>query len=313
MNGNYEKLLSIISKSSGIQKEEIENRVLLKQKKISGLISKEGAAQIIAAELGISFDNERFKIDELFPGMKKVNLIGKVINLYPVRTYLKNGQEGKVANLLIADDTGNIKVVLWDKNHIALIENNKVNQGSVVEITNASMRENEVHLGNFSDLKQSNEIITSVNTEIISKEKKISEFAISENVKTRAFVVQIFEPKFFYVCVQCKKKAVNNGNTFSCAAHGETTPEKRALLNIVIDDGTETMRSVLFNEAIQKLGFTNLDDYESLSQQKLKIIGKEMFFSGVVRNNKFFNNTELIVENVEEVDVDKVLMHLEKN
>ena len=48
---NYEKLLDRISRSSGLAKEEIEKKVEAKKAKLSGLISKEGAAQIVAAEL----------------------------------------------------------------------------------------------------------------------------------------------------------------------------------------------------------------------------------------------------------------------
>ena len=60
--GNYENLLRKIANSSGLEKEEIERRVEAKRAKLSGLISKDGAAQVIAAELGISFDNEQLKI-----------------------------------------------------------------------------------------------------------------------------------------------------------------------------------------------------------------------------------------------------------
>src|SRR3989344_3869747 len=125
-NGNYLRILEKISKASGLEKEEIERRVEAKRAKLSGLISPEGAAQIIAAELGISFDNERLKINELLPGMKKVNVIGKIINLFPIRTFERQGKENKVANFIIADETSNIKVVLWDTNHIDLIEKSKL-------------------------------------------------------------------------------------------------------------------------------------------------------------------------------------------
>ena len=144
-DGNYKKLVSIISKTSGLNLEEIEEKVIAKRDRISGLISKEGAAQIIAAELGISFDNEKLKIDDLLPGMKKVNLIGKVIYISPVRTFTRKDQEGKVVNLTIADETSNIRVVLWDTNHIGLIETGEISNESVVEIINASMLDNALH------------------------------------------------------------------------------------------------------------------------------------------------------------------------
>jgi len=62
MDGNYELVLDRISKQSGTEKEELERRVEAKRAKLSGLISKEGALQVIAAELGISFDNQKLKI-----------------------------------------------------------------------------------------------------------------------------------------------------------------------------------------------------------------------------------------------------------
>lgn len=310
---NYEKILKKIAKFSGLEKEEIERRVEAKRAKLAGLISKEGAAQVIAAELGISFDNEKLKIDELLPGMRKVNVVGKVINLFPVRKFTtKKGDEGKVANLFLADDTSNIKVVLWDTNHIELIETGKISEQSIIEISNASMRDNEIHLGGFSELKLSNEILDEVKTEKVVKEKNIVNFRVGETSKVRAFVVQVFEPKFFNVCPECKKKAVQEGETFVCGEHGKIIPEKRALINIVLDDGTESIRSVLFHENISNLGITELENPERLANQKEDLLGKEMIFSGNVRNNKFFNNPEFIVENVSEVNLDELIETLEQ-
>lgn len=308
---NYEKLLGIISKSSNLDKEEIEKRISSKRERISGLISKEGAAQIIAAELGVNFDDEKLKIGELIPGMKKVNTVGKVINLFPVRTFTRNGQESKVANLIIADDTSNIRIVLWDLNHINLIEEGRIAQGNSVEIFNANMRDNELHLGSFSEFKLSTEIFEVVNTQKILKEKNIFDFKISDNVNTRAFVVQTFEPRFFSVCMECKKKVVQDGENFNCEQHGKVAPEKRALMNIVLDDGTETIRAVLFHDKLSGLGFSNLEP-ETLSLEKQNVLGKELVFSGTVRLNKFFNNPELIIDDIQEVDVDEFLKKLER-
>ena len=305
---NYKRILKKISTSAGLEEEELERRVEAKRAKLSGLISKEGAAQVIAAELGISFDNEKLKINELLPGMRKVNVVGKVINLFPVRTFTtKKGDEGKVANLFIADDTSNVKVVLWDTNHIEFIENGQIKVDSVVEISNGSMRDNEIHLGSFSELKLSKKVLENVRAEKIVKEKSIIDFRVGDGSSVRAFVVQTFEPRFFYVCPECKKKAVQEGESFVCVEHGKVTPEKRALINIVIDDGTESIRSVLFHEAIPSLGLTELENTEKLLNQREDLLGKEMIFSGNVRNNKFFNNAEFIVDGVKEVNIDELI------
>ncbi len=309
--GNYERILEKIAKSAGVDREEIERKVEAKRAKLSGLISREGAAQIVAAELGINFDNEKLKIEELLSGMRKVNVVGKAISFFPVRTFERNGKENKVANFIIADETANIKVVLWDTNHIELIEKKQLSEGIVVEIFNASVRDNEIHLGSFSELKLSSEVLDDVKTERVVKEKKISDFKVGESVSVRAFIVQAFEPRFFHVCPECKKKAVSGDEGFLCATHNKVVPEKRALINIVLDDGTESIRSVVFHDNLMELGFNELENPERVSYQKEDLLGKEMIFSGSVRMNKFFNNMEFNINSVQKVNLDELITRLE--
>ena len=312
INSNYEKILEKIARISNLGKEEIEKRIEAKKSKLSGLISKEGAALIIASELGISFENEKLKINELIPGMRKVNVIGKVLNVSPVRTFkTKGGDESKVVNFWIADDSSNVRVVLWDTNHVAKVEEGQIKEGVVVEINNASMRDNELHLGNFSEIKISSEIIEDAVSERVLREKKISEFVKGEGVKVRAFIVQIFEPRFFNVCPECKKKVDKEGDLFICLTHKKVLPEKRAIVNFVIDDGTDSIRAVLFNDAQISVGFTDFENSDKIASIKQELLGREMFFFGNVRLNSFFNNLELIVDNAKEVDLDETIKILE--
>lgn len=309
IQGNYEKILKVISRNSDLGVSEIEQKVEAKRQKLAGLISKEGAAQVIAAELGISFDEEKLKIEELSQDMKKVNLIGKVINLSPVRSFEKNDRKGKVVNLLVADDTSNVRVVLWDIHHISLIEKNEIKEGSVIEISNGSMRSGEVHLGSFSELKTINKNLDNVVTEKVVNEKPISKFNVNENVASRAFVVQIFPARFFHVCPECKKKANSEGENFVCNEHGKIAPEKRAILNLVVDDGTETIRVVAFHENISKLGLPLKE--EELSEKKQELLGKELVFIGNVRHNNYFDNAELIINDVKNINPDDLIQKLE--
>lgn len=312
-DGNYDRILDRISRASGLGKEEIERKIEARRSKLSGLISKEGAAQVIASELGISFENERLKINELLLGMRKVNTIGKVINLFPVRTFTtKKGEESKVVNFWIADETANVKVVLWDTNHIGMIEDGKIAVGTTVEVSNGSMRDNELHLGSFSNIKPSEEILGEVKTEKVFKEKHIIDFKVGENTSVRAFILQLFEPRFFHVCPECSKKAVQEGEFFTCGKHGKIIPEKRAVSSIVVDDGTDSIRAVLFHEALLKLGFSQLEDLARFAEEKENFLGKEMFFTGNVRNNKFFNNSEFVVEDVKEAQPEEVIAELER-
>ena len=313
IKNNYERIVKKIAGSAGLTEEEIERRVEAKRSKLAGLISKEGAAQVVASELGISFDEGELKIDELLPGMRKVKVVGKVIKMFPIRTFTtKKGDASKVVNFFLADETSNIKVVLWDTNHISLIEKGQVLEGSVVEISSGSMRDNELHLGSFSEFKLSDKVFENVKTESIVKEKNIADFRVSDNVKTRAFIVQAFELKFFEVCPECKKKIIMENDSFKCNEHGKILPEKRALINLVLDDGTGTVRAVFFHEALSGLGLTELENSERVMNQKEDLLGKEMVFSGNVRMNKFFNTPEFIVDRTEVVNLDELIGRLEK-
>lgn len=312
MESNYEKLLEKISNSSGVEREEIERRVEAKRAKLSGFISKDGALQVIASELGVNFDNEVFKIGELLSGMRKVNTCGKIIRMFPIRTFTsRTGQEGKVLNFIIADETANIRVVLWDTKHIALIEDGTIKEGDSVQIVGGGMRDGEVHLGSFSQFKKSERTFKEVSSEKKVSKKEIKDLSLNDSVSIRAFIVQAFDPRFFNVCAECKKKVNPEGEEFVCATHGKVSPEKRALINILIDDGTESIRTVLFHDSLNAIGLNALEDPERLQSQKEDLLGKEFIFSGDVRNNKFFNNMEFIVNSVENVDLDKLEKELE--
>lgn len=311
---NYQRIVEKIADSSGSTVGEIEDKIDRKRSKLSGFISKEGAAQIVASELGISFENEKLKIDELLPGMRKVHTIGKVFNMSPIRTFkTKKGEESKVVNFWIGDKTSNVKVVLWDTNLIKKIEDGIIKEGVSVEISNGSMRGSELHLGSFSEIKKSNEEFDEIKTEKTYNRKNISNLVKGETAGVRAFIVQVFQPRFFNVCPECGKKVEKDGNAFVCKKHKKVAPKKRAVMTLVLDDGTDSIRTVLFHETIKDLGIEELNDPEKISSQKEDLLGKEMIFSGNVRQNDYFNNLEIISESVKEINVDKIISNLESN
>ena len=123
----------------------------------------------------------------------------------------------------------------------------------------------------------------------------------------RAFIVQAFQPRFFEVSKETGKKLTDEEREQGIQG------ERRALINIVIDDGTETIRAVLFNENLANMGLRDLDNPERLSYQMEALPGKEMVFSGNVRKNSFFNNEEFIIDSVKEVNLDELIAKLEKN
>ena len=55
----------------------------------------------------------------------------------------------------------------------------------------------------------------------------------------------------------------------------------------------------------------SFEDVDLLNQEKENVLGKEFIFIGNVRRNSYFNNYELVVDAVEEVNLDNVLAEFE--
>jgi len=99
---------------------------------------------------------EFWKITDLETGTQHVNLLGKVMSISNVKKFTsKKGREGKLANLILADDTGRIRVVFWTEN-IKLLK--KFQEGDVVKINDVEVkqgfREDETHLNIRSSLEK---------------------------------------------------------------------------------------------------------------------------------------------------------------
>ena len=70
----------------------------------------------------------------------KVNIIARITRIPPVRSYNKNGKDGKVASLELQDASGTISYTLWN-NNVDLIESLDLHDGDTVKILQAQVRE----------------------------------------------------------------------------------------------------------------------------------------------------------------------------
>ncbi len=110
-----EKTISEIAKKSGKSEKEIMKLVDAKVKKFEGLLTEQGAIFMVQKELGLkSEEKEEIKISELNDGMKDVEIKGIVKTIYPIKEFEKNGKNGKVGSFLVEDDTGIVRITLWN-------------------------------------------------------------------------------------------------------------------------------------------------------------------------------------------------------
>ena len=85
-----------------------------KVEQMGGLADEETAAMLIAHELK---DEEVNGIADIEPGMEEAKFLGKVVSIGELRTFERDGEDedGCVVNLEVADETGRIRISMWDQ------------------------------------------------------------------------------------------------------------------------------------------------------------------------------------------------------
>jgi len=317
----------LVDKSS-LSSEDVEKKIKEKLSQLSGLISEEGAAHIVANELGVKLiDKENLKIKNLGSGMRNIDILGKALQVYEVREFQKDDRQGKVGNFLMGDETGTLRVVLWNDqaNHLT-----KIKPGDIVKIQSAYVRENqgrtEIHLNDYSKLKLNPEgetvNIAVNNTQTPEFEnKKIEELQENnQNAEVLATIVQVYDPRFYEVCPECGKRTKQGPEGYNCPEHGKITPKYSYLLNAYIDDGTSNIRTVFFREqALQVLGIKEQEmqkfreNPSSFETKKNELLGNIIKVSGRVSINQTFGSKDFIATTVLlNPDPEKEIKNLEK-
>ncbi len=306
----YEEIVYKIEEKTGLSSEEITKKIDDKLAALYGLVSKEGAAHIIANELGVKlFEMSSGKIDikHVLAGMRNVELHGVVRRVYEVRPFATEKRSGQVGSFLLGDETGALRVVLWNKqaDQLSTLKENTtvVVKGGVVKERNGFK---ELHLNDSSILE-----ITGTAAPTNTAQSKSEEFArktiislteADSAVELLGTIVQVFDLRFFEVCPTCRKRAKpsETGEHF-CAQHGTVTPMYTAVMNLFLDDGTDTIRIVCFGRQIARLlGKSEADllplrvDPLSFDALRNELLGTMLKVDGKVVKNAMFDRLELI-------------------
>ncbi len=312
----YEQIMQTLKEKSELSQEELEERVKQKLEQLSGLISKDGAAHIVANELGINLFEQytgKMKIDKLISGMRNVEVVGKVQNKWDLREFTNARGEGKVQSLMMGDETGVIRVTCW---HGATEKIAEVKEGDIIRVKDATVRENngvlELHLNDRSEVEinPAGETIgqvqkTSAGAKAVRK--SVNELKETDNnVELFGTIVQVFEPRFFEVCPQCGKRARQRETEYVCDTHGTVEPDYSYVLNAVLDDSTETIRCVFFRDQAEKLLGKPREEilqYREFTDKfdtvKLDLLGQLVKLSGRVVKNAMFDRLEFIARDVD--------------
>ncbi|HSU73181.1 MAG TPA: hypothetical protein VLJ21_05020 [Candidatus Binatia bacterium] len=299
-------IVSKIKEKTGLAEQDILARVDKKCQQLAGLVSKDGAAHIIANELGVKLleHGGRQKIKDVFAGMRSVELIGKVLQVYDARDFTRaDGTPGQVGSFLIGDETGTLRIVCWG-DQTKIIRDLK--PGTVTLVTNAQARENnrgykELHLSD-----QSRVVLNPPGENVEVKEraaaprKAIKELTEQDqNVEILGTITESFAPKFFEVCPQCNKSAKGG----ACTQHGAITPNFSCVFNAIVDDGSDNIRVVFFRNQMERLLNKTTEDVlayreklDSFEQVRSDLLGQIVKIVGKVNRNMFFDRLEFVAQ-----------------
>jgi ssDNA-binding replication factor A large subunit len=135
----------LLEQKPDINLEQIKELIEEKKRKIgAGYLTDQGALFLVAADLGVSFDNvQRTKrgIKDLYIGARDLDLTVRLLSSYPIRVFTKKDTNASIENRTISvyDAGGSIKVRLWD-NLTHVIEENGLKPGDLMQINNCYVK-----------------------------------------------------------------------------------------------------------------------------------------------------------------------------
>lgn len=240
------------------------------------------AINILARKLGIDFndydDEYSFKIGDIEEGQHNVEIVGRVMDISDIKEFTRKSDNttGKLRSLIVADDTGSIRITLWN-DMVDLADN--INIGDVVEVRNARSRKwnNKLELSGTSDTTITKlETYNADNLPEIKDIYKINELKPNTRGKIRGTIINIYDKRTF------KRKDGSEGQVKS----------------IIVKDETGTIRGALWDD---------------LADMDLKI-GDEVEIEGYVRDGLYglemsINNIKLLKEGekIEDVNIENLL------
>ncbi|WP_319506105.1 OB-fold nucleic acid binding domain-containing protein [uncultured Methanolobus sp.] len=257
INDIYEKLGGVISK------EDFTREVEEKVEQMSGLCDVRTAAMLVAHDHGASDTGESQlqKISGITPNSGNVKFIAKIMSVFPAKEFNRNdGTVGRVANVVVADETGSIRITLWD-DRADLVKNGQIEVGQNYQIA-GYVKEGysgvEVNIGNNGVFCETDE---KVEARIDSKKIEDIKNGMGD-LNIRGRILDISDTRTF------NKKDGSAGK----------------VANIMIGDETGKIRVTLWDETADLTKELQIDD-------SVEII------NGYARENNFNQQVEMQIGN----------------
>ncbi|MGQ9624859.1 MAG: OB-fold nucleic acid binding domain-containing protein [Candidatus Bathycorpusculaceae bacterium] len=238
---NIEEIIAkILSKHPEVSREEILKRLEKEKGKTGGFISDDVLLRMIAAGFGVETAADETSAQglmfrDLVHGLNDVTIAGRVVAVFPPKTFKK----GKVADLLVADKSGIIRVALWN-DKAELVLSDKVRVGQIVRFSHGYTREGrggkvELHVGEKSEVEinpqdaKAKDYPTIV--DFLTKIGELSKAHKNMRVNLAGAVKELFPPSTFQ--------------------RSDSTSGK--VMRFIIADGTDDMVVVVWNNKVDEV------------------------------------------------------------
>ncbi len=132
------------------------------KKRCGGLLGDETLLRLIAARFGVEIPHSivfatNLSTKHLFSGLNDVTVEGRLLAVFPSRTFTKADKTGKFATQLLADEEGLLRAVLWDQK-ADMVDNGQLKTHQVVCLRHGYTKADrsgkaELHLGSKSQIE----------------------------------------------------------------------------------------------------------------------------------------------------------------
>ena len=153
---------SILAKNPEITEGQILEKLQTEKSRTGGLLGDETLLRLIAAKYGVEVQQKtinndgNLSISHLFAGLYDVTVAGRIVAIFPARTF-EGEKPGKFATLMIADNDGILRVVLWN-DKADLVEKGELKVGQAIRLLHGYTRLDlygkvELHIGTKSQIE----------------------------------------------------------------------------------------------------------------------------------------------------------------
>jgi replication factor A1 len=284
-------------------------------------VEPESAGRPAAEPLG------KKSISELTPEMRDVDIAGKVAKIFPITTFERDGKEGKVQNIVVADESGSIRMTFWNDD-VDKIEDLK--EGDIIKVLHGYVKKGfrdavEFHAGRTAEIavnpkgtKLEQLDLSDVSLPSRAQAGRVMIAEIDENtagksVEVCGVIVGLSQTSPVYpACPSCRKKVEEADGKFTCSVCGTVkSPEYRMLYKVTLDDGSGAIRATLFGKAgedllqmtaeeARKLIEKSGDNLAPLEKNSDKVLGRYVAIQG--RVSKFRDSLDITANNLEFAD-----------